>query len=88
MLCHSNLHAWKTYLLFLVVAFTNTATADKPQMKGLTDIAHDRVELIDGFWAKRQKTHHEVTIPHALNCLEADGHVTSFDKAAGFRDGR
>ncbi|MEI7954976.1 MAG: beta-L-arabinofuranosidase domain-containing protein, partial [Verrucomicrobiota bacterium] len=27
--------------------------------------------------------HQKVTLPHALNCLEQDGHVTNFDKAAG-----
>ena len=45
------------------------------------------MRLKDGFWGKRQKTHHEVTIPHALDRLEADGHVTNFDKAAGTFDG-
>jgi len=29
------------------------------------------------------KTHHEVTIPHALHYLEKDGYVTNFDNAAG-----
>ncbi|MBC8871613.1 MAG: hypothetical protein H8E44_19480 [Planctomycetes bacterium] len=86
MLCRFNLHAWSTYILFFVIAFTHTATADEPPAKGLTDVAHDRVKLVDGFWAKRQKTHHEVTIPHALDCLEADGHVTNFDRAAGVSD--
>jgi DUF1680 family protein len=86
MLCRFNLHAWSTCVLFFVIAFTNTAKADEPPLKGLADVALDRVELIDGFWAERQKTHHEVTIPHALNCLEADGHVTNFDRAAGVSD--
>jgi hypothetical protein len=56
-------------------------------MRGLQEVAHDQVELRDGFWGPRLKTHHEVTIPHALNCLEKDGHVTNFDKAAGVFDG-
>lgn len=84
--CRYDLHAWATCILF-VIAFTNAATADEPPIKGLADVAHDQVKLIDGFWGPRLKTHHEVTIPHALNCLEADGHVTNFDKAAGVYDG-
>ena len=52
-------------------------------MKGLRDVLHARVQLQGGFWGSRQQTHHEVTVPHALNCLEADGHVTNFDLAAG-----
>ena len=54
---------------------------------GLDEVNHGRVELRGGFWGPRLKTHHEVTIPHALNCLEKDGHVTNFDKAAGVFDG-
>ncbi len=50
------------------------ARADQPPIKGLTDVTHERVQLRGGFWGSRQKTHHEVTIPHALDCLEADGH--------------
>ena len=46
-------------------------------------MGQERVELRDGFWGPRLKTHHEVTIPHALDCLEADGHLSNFDKAAG-----
>lgn len=64
-----------------------TVEADQPPSKGLQAVPHNRVQLHDGFWASRQKTHHEVTIPHALDCLEADGHVTNFDLAAGKFDG-
>jgi len=63
------------------------AWADQPLREGLEDVTHAQVQLRGGFWGLRQKTHHEVTIPHALNCLEADGHVTNFDKAAGVFDG-
>lgn len=80
-------HAWPTWALICAIAVTNTATADEVPIKGLTEVAHDRVKLVDGFWGPRLKTHHEVTIPHALDCLEADGHVTNFDKAAGVYDG-
>ncbi len=87
MLCRSNLHAWSTNILFFAIAFTNTGTADEPPLKGLAEVTHDRVRLVDGFWGPRLRTHHKVTVPHALNCLEADGHVTNFDKAAGVYDG-
>ena len=56
-------------------------------MRGLEEVNHQHVELRGGFWGPRLKTHHEVTVPHALNSLERDGHVTNFDKAAGVFDG-
>ena len=52
-------------------------------MRGLQELGHERVELRGGFWGPRLKTHHEVTIPHALDRLEQAGHITNFDKAAG-----
>jgi len=62
-------------------------SADISPRRGLLEVTHERVELIGGFWGARLKTHHEVTVPHALNCLEKAGHVTNFDKAAGVFDG-
>lgn len=61
--------------------------ADTPPLRGLNDVNHAKVELTGGFWGPRLKTHREVTIPHVLNRLEAGGHVTNFDKAAGVHDG-
>ncbi len=55
--------------------------------KGLIEVPHHQVRLHDGFWARRQDTHHEVTVGHALDHLKADGHITNFDKAAGTFDG-
>ncbi|NQU19952.1 MAG: glycoside hydrolase family 127 protein [Candidatus Nealsonbacteria bacterium] len=63
------------------------ALAGQPPIKGLTEVPHDQVQLQGGFWGPRQKTHREVTIPHALDCLEADGHVTNFDMASGKFEG-
>lgn len=63
------------------------SSADIPPARGLEGISHSQVELRDGFWGPRLKTHHEVTIPHSLDCLEKDGHVTNFDKAAGLAEG-
>jgi len=59
------------------------ATADPPPLQGLKEVSHAQVELRGGFWGPRLKTQDEVTVPHALNNLEKDGHVTNFDKAAG-----
>ena len=74
--------------LVLALSFLSAAAwADPPPMRGLEEVAHAQVELRGGFWDPRLKTHHEVTVPHALNCLEKDGHVTNFDKAAGIFDG-
>ena len=49
--------------------------------RGLYEVSHERVELRGGFWDRRLKTHREVTIPHVLDCLERNGHVTNFDMA-------
>jgi DUF1680 family protein len=54
---------------------------------GWTEVPHQQVKLVDGFWGPRLKIHGEVTVPHALDELEKDGHVTNFDKAAGRFDG-
>jgi hypothetical protein len=63
------------------------AGADPPPRHGLDEVDHSQVELRGGFWGPRLKTHHEVTVPHALDSLEKDGHVTNFDKAAGVFSG-
>ena len=65
----------------------HAAPLDLPPVRGLEEVGHAQVELRGGFWGPRLKTQHEVTIPHALNSLEKDGHVTNFDKAAGKFDG-
>jgi len=59
------------------------APAHLPPVRGLEEVSHAQVELRGGFWGLRLKTQHDVTVPHALNSLEKDGHVTNFDKAAG-----
>ncbi len=64
------------------------ASAELPPKRGLEEVHHKQVELRGGFWGPRLKTAHEVTVPHALDCLEKDGHVTNFDKAAGLITGR
>jgi DUF1680 family protein len=63
------------------------AGSDVLPNRGLYEVGHERVHLRGGFWGPRLKTYHEVTIPHALNCLESAGHVTNFDKAAGVFNG-
>ncbi len=63
------------------------AGADVLPDRGLYEVSHKRVELHGGFWGSRLKTHHDRTIGHALDCLERNGHVTNFDKAAGVFDG-
>lgn len=54
-----------------------------PPVRGFQEVGKAQVELKSGFWGPRIKTTHEVTIPHALDELEKDGHVTNFDRAAG-----
>lgn len=60
---------------------------DPLPLRGLKEVYHSQVKLQGGFWGPRLKTQHEVTLPHALNQLEKDGHVTNFDKAAGVTNG-
>ncbi|MDP7286466.1 MAG: glycoside hydrolase family 127 protein [Phycisphaerae bacterium] len=63
------------------------ASADKPPIRGLTEVPNQQVKLSGRFWGPRQETAHKTTIPHALDHLEKDGHVTNFDKAAGKIEG-
>ena len=56
-------------------------------LRGLQEVSTQQVDLQGGFWGPRLKTHHEVTVPHALDWLEKNGHITNFDKAAGVFDG-
>jgi len=63
------------------------AWAGAPPLHGLDEVNHERVELRGGFWGPRLKTHHEVTVPHSLDCLEKDWHVINFDKASGVAKG-
>jgi len=62
------------------------ACAPQPR-RGWTEVPHQQIKLIEGFWGPRLKINNEVTVPHALHELEKDGHVTNFDKAAGRFDG-
>ena len=72
----------------MAMSIINVDTPADPQpVRGLRDLPHGQVDLQGGFWGPRLRTHHDVTIPHALNCLEKAGHVTNFDKAAGVFDG-
>jgi len=72
----------------LSVCFASqTVFADVPPIRGLEQVNDASVEFQGGFWGRRLDTHHKVTIPHALDCLEKAGHVTNFDKAAGKFDG-
>ena len=77
------IRAFRAVLCFSLIALLTNAQAEVPLVRGLQEVNHAQVELRGGFWGPRLKTHHEVTIPHALDCLEKDGHVTNFDKAAG-----
>lgn len=78
-------------LLTAFAALVGTPLAADPvapaPLRGLTEVDHAQVELSGGFWGPRLKTQHTVTVPHALDCLEQDGHVTNFDKAAGKFEG-
>ena len=54
-----------------------------PPLRGFQEVDHTQVELTGGFWGPRLETARKVTIPHNLEELEKDGHITNFDKAAG-----
>ena len=77
-------------LFLIAVMITGGASvfaASPAPVRGLLEVSHEQVELRGGFWGPRVKIANEVTIPHALDELEKDGHVTNFDKAAGKFDG-
>lgn len=69
-------------LVVLAAAMPGPAAEPRP-LRGLREVDHGRVSLEGGFWGPRLAVHHDVTLPHALDELEKDGHVTNFDKAAG-----
>ncbi|KAB2642307.1 MAG: glycoside hydrolase family 127 protein [Verrucomicrobia bacterium] len=81
------------YLRFSVSFFAAITVMSAPlgaapaPMRGLLEVDHTQVEMRSGFWGARMQAHQKVTLPHALDCLEQDGHVTNFDKAAGKFDG-
>ena len=51
----------------------------KAPMRGLEEVGYHDVDLKGGFWGPRLQIHHEVTVGHALDRLDANGHVTNFD---------
>ena len=62
-------------------------SAEVQPKQGLSEVSANQVTLRKGFWGPRLKLHQETTVPHALDCLERNGHMTNFDKAAGVFDG-
>ena len=73
----------------VMIASGNAAENQKnpPPVRGFQEVGQAQVKLRGGFWGPRMKTAHDVTIPHSLDELEKDGHVTNFDKAAGKTEG-
>ncbi len=79
----AELDAWQQSVIRSYQGEDYPKRAGVPPVRGLEEVPHSQVALRGGFWGPRLKTHHEVTVPHALDCLEKDGHMTNFDKAAG-----
>lgn len=77
--------ALSTTLLGLI---STTASAWVAPKNGLSEVTHEQVNLQGGFWGPRLEIQNRVTIPHALDALERDGHITNFDKAAKKSDGK
>ncbi len=82
------------HLIYLAATALTTACGqaaedmmNPPPIRGFQEVGSAQVELLGGFWGSRLKTAHDVTIPHSINELEKDGHVTNFDKAAGKAEG-
>ena len=80
-----------TFMAVMAIVATRTHAAENlknPQpLRGFEEVSQAQVELRGGFWGPRLKITQDVTIPHSLDELEKDGHVTNFDKAAGKYDG-
>ncbi len=84
---HGTHRVGRSLIVLMLGLLASSAAAESPKPRGLLEVPQNQVKLHDGFWGPRQETHHKTTIPHALDCLEADGHVTNFDKAAGVAEG-
>ena len=75
-------------IVILMLGFAGAEAQGGPaEPRGLREVPHERVELRGGFWGSRLRTHHEVTVGHALDRLEQAGHVANFDLAAGVGGG-
>lgn len=84
-----NLHL-KTSFTGVAIALSlihSSPGAEIAPKHGLNNVSHDQVQLEGGFWGPRLEIHHKTNIPHVLDALERNGHVTNFDKAAGKFDG-
>ncbi|MBT3201506.1 MAG: glycoside hydrolase family 127 protein [Phycisphaerales bacterium] len=68
--------------VFTLMLLTAIASGQVAPIRGLREVPNQQVKLQGGFWGPRLETTHKTTVPHALDCLEKDGHVTNFDKAA------
>ncbi len=76
-------------LTTLTIACETAAGVQKnpPPLRGFQEVDQAQVELTGGFWGPRLEISRKVTIPHELEKLENDGHITNFDKASGKFDG-
>jgi uncharacterized protein len=76
-------------LTTLTLASEHAAGVQKnpPPLRGFQEVDQAQVELTGGFWGPRLEISRKVTIPHELEKLENDGHITNFDKASGKFDG-
>lgn len=72
-------------LIFGSAFVFNTEAKDpqfKPPLHGFEEIGHQNVNLRGGFWGPRLYVHQRTTIPHVLNKLEENKHISNFDVAA------
>jgi DUF1680 family protein len=70
-----------------VTAILLGAASARSESAKLAAVPFSRVEVSDGFWARRIKTNRTVTIPHAFDQCEKTGRISNFDKAAGRLEG-
>jgi len=76
------------YVALAVAAIIPTyAQSPVESQAALRNVPLEDVDLAGIFWGPRLQTHYETTIPHTLNRLEEEGHVTNFDLAAGLIEG-
>src|SRR5438477_1286284 len=62
--------------------------ASEPPLPRLRAVSYRQVHLADGFWAPRQRTMREATVPHLFRELEQAGQVSNFQRAAaGAKEG-
>lgn len=73
---------------FTLIYIQSFAQALQSQDYPITPVPFSKVKITDGFWAKKIKTNHEVTIPIAYQKSLETGRIDNFKIAGGLKEGQ